>query len=206
MTNNHIKQYLRTHDAGGHIHLVGPMASPPLQLNDPVIFVDGGAMCRENNIGIVVGDGDSFNGAMDHCLDPDKDFSDLAFALSLVDARFDLLYLRGFLGGRRDHELFNLGEVNHFLSRRTRPAHVLLDDTVEAFSAGNWQFHCRGLFSLLVFVQTSLSLSGDCHYAIAPGTEVKPVSSFGLSNQGYGDIQLMTEGPAFIVRQDDNGA
>ena len=96
MSTDHLQHYLRTHSGSSHIHLVGPLANSPVEFAEPVIFVDGGAAFRQGNVGIVVGDGDSFAGPMDYHLDPDKDFSDLAFALSLVDSGFGKVYLHGF--------------------------------------------------------------------------------------------------------------
>ena len=79
-----------------------------------------------------------------------------------------------------------------------------MDSTIEAFSAGDWQFRCQGQFSLVVFAPARVALSGDCRYAIAPGTDIKPVSSLGLSNQGYGNIRLKTDSPVFVFRDDDH--
>lgn len=180
------------------ITLVGPLAGTTLQASDPVIFVDGGSIRREADLGITVGDGDSSNTTMDISLDPVKDFSDLSFALSLVPDRFDTLSLIGFLGGRRDHELFNLGEVHHFLTDRTQPARAEFDNAVIAFSAGDWTFDGTGVFSLSVFTETTVRLGGACTYPIQGGTRVKPVSSFGLSNKGHGLVELNCDQPVFI--------
>jgi thiamine pyrophosphokinase len=206
MTTNHLYAYLDAHADAGRIQLVGPLAQPDTELSEPVIFVDGGAALRQNNMGLAVGDGDSYPGALDYRLDPDKDFSDLAFALSLVESRFGEIELHGFLGGRRDHELLNLGEVFHFLNRLTEPARLRMDDAVDAFSTGSWQFHRHGLFSLVVFSPARVALSGDCRYPIATGTLIRPVSSLGLSNEGHGDIQLESDGPVFIFHDGDHGA
>ncbi len=200
-----LHDYFRAHADTASIQLVGPLAEAGLELSEPVIFVDGGARLRRGAEGIAVGDGDSFSGELDHLLDTAKDFSDLAFALSLVPEGFNEIELHGFLGGRRDHELLNLGECHHFLTRRTQSTRLRLDNTLEAFSAGHWRFHRQGLFSLVTFAPALVALSGDCRYPIPPGTTVQPVSSFGLSNEGHGEIRLEADGPVFIIRTAGEG-
>ena len=180
--------------------LVGPLADGELDIKEPVIFVDGGSIRRENGIGLSVGDGDSFDGHLDHKLETDKDYSDLAFALRLLGDEFDRIEMFGFLGGRRDHELLNLGEVFHFLARRSRPTAAYLDHTIDAFSQGSWKFEVHGTFSLVAFDDAIVTLSGDCKYAIPKDTPFHPVSSFGLSNEGYGKISLETSSPLFLFR------
>jgi len=193
-------EYLAQHDNSGRIMLVGPFAESTLDIVEPVIFVDGGSIRRENDIGLSVGDGDSFDGRLDHLLDTDKDFSDLAFALSLLGHNYDRVEMHGFLGGRRDHELLNLGEVYHFLSRRLHPTAAILDHSIEALSKGEWHLEVHGIFSLVAFEVATVSLSGECKYRIAGGTQIDPVSSFGLSNEGYGTIRIETSSPLFLFR------
>ena len=193
-------EYLKRHLDSERIMLVGPLADSDLDLLDPVIFVDGGSIRRENDIGLSLGDGDSFDGHLDHLLETDKDYSDLAFALSLLGNEFERIEMFGFLGGRRDHELLNLGEVFHFLAGRTRPATAHLDHAIEAFSRGNWQIEVHGTFSLVAFNNAVVSLSGDCKYEIPKDTSISPVSSFGLSNEGHGTIWLETDSPMFLFR------
>lgn len=191
-------RYLNQFQDQRAITLVGPMAKYAVQVSEPVIFVDGGSMRRESAFGITVGDGDSSTATMDIDLDPVKDFSDLSFALGLLPERITTLSLLGFLGGRRDHELFNLGEVHHFLSRRQHATRAQFDEDVVAFSAGQWTFSVTTTFSLSVFGPATVCLSGACAYPIARGTQVKPVSSYGLSNEGHGEVQLECDAPVFI--------
>lgn len=197
---NNPSEYLERFSDSGSIMLVGPLADAELEIIEPVIFVDGGSTRREHNIGLSVGDGDSFAGELDHKLDTEKDFSDLAFALSLLSHGFHNIEMHGFLGGRRDHELLNLGEVFHFLARRTRPATALIDRSVDAFSEGSWQVEVHGTFSLIAFEAATVALSGRCRYQIPDGTRIAPVSSFGLSNEGYGLITIKTSSPLFLFR------
>ncbi len=198
MQSETVERYLENHAGASRVQLVGPLASPQTALAEPVIFIDGGAGLRVAGEGVAVGDGDSFDGHLDHRLDPDKDFSDLAFALGCLGPRFREIELVGFLGGRRDHELLGFGEVFHFLDRRGTPARVRFDREVEAFSAGRWRFEARGTFSLALFAPCRVTLGGDCRYPIAPDTRVTPMSSLGLSNVGHGHVELEADGPVFI--------
>ena len=102
------------------------------------------------------------------------------------DPDFDEIYLHGFLGGRRDHELLNLGEAYHFLDGRGEPAHLLHGPCrrgIQRRQLGvSLPTDCSAWWCSL---PARLTLSGQCRYPIAPDTLVKPVSSLGLSNQGH---------------------
>ncbi len=192
------EDYLNQFNEDERVLLVGPLNTDISEITEPVIFVDGGSNWRQYGIGISIGDGDSFTGALDYPLDPEKDFSDLSFALGLLGERFSEIQLRGFLGGRRDHELLNLGEVFHFLNQRQTRVKVTLNQSVIAFSAGRWQLEVNGTFSLVVFEPSVVTLSGHCKYHIAGESTIRPVSSYGLSNEGYGLISVSTSSPLFI--------
>lgn len=174
------------------------MADRVRGFEDPVIFVDGGLNKREGKNGIAVGDGDSADAAMDVYLSPDKDFSDLAYALGLIPQHFDQLQLLGFIGDRRDHELLNLGEVSHYLAARTQPCHARFEQNIVGYSAGEWEIEVHGTFSLITFTPATVVLSGNCKYPIRAGTTIRPVSSFGLSNEGFGKIMFSTSAPLFV--------
>ncbi|MAX67391.1 MAG: hypothetical protein QF441_08690 [Bacteriovoracaceae bacterium] len=177
------------------INLVGPMpfSLPVNKLKEPVIYIDGGARFQIDKTGFSCGDQDSFKGkSLNQKLDPNKDFSDLAFVLKYCKD-FSQLHLFGFLGGRKDHELFNLGEVYHFLKNKEKST-VSFENKIKLFSAGEWDIELDGLFSLVVFEKTFIELTGQCQYLIE-GKEVHPLSSFGLSNQAYGQIRISTDRP-----------
>ncbi|MFI5391452.1 MAG: hypothetical protein ACHQYQ_08830, partial [Bacteriovoracales bacterium] len=72
-------------------------------------------MAKKGYLDISVGDGDSSNFPMDFNLPEEKDYSDLKFALDLIPPNVEKINLWGFLGGRRDHEIINFGEVNNWL-------------------------------------------------------------------------------------------
>lgn len=166
-------------------------------VTNPTVWVDGGAHHRNDN-GFAVGDGDSFDGALDQTLNPDKDFSDLAFVLRRLPDNFTEISLRGFLGGRRDHELFNFGEVQQLLAAKKTPTRVWFDDQVTAYSAGSWQFESHGVFSLAAFAPVTVTMTGACQYPIAAPSQLSPLTSRGLSNIGFGAIDLTADAPAFI--------
>ncbi len=193
--------YLDAHKENPRFAVVGPLCAIHKRFADPVIFVDGGSIRREGNEGICVGDGDSSTIPMDMQLDPQKDFSDLSFALDLLPEGVKEVTLDGFLGGRRDHELFNLGEVFHFLCRRDSPCAVFFDREIAAVTKGRWRLAIDGLFSLMAVEKSCVNLSGDCEYQINPSQEVTPLSSFGLSNIANGEISIETNNPIFVLSE-----
>ena len=176
--------------------LVGPLCEKEPRSSGPAIFVDGGAQWYREP-GISVGDGDSWNDGLQVQLNPQKDVSDLGFVLRSLPDSVRLLEMCGFLGGDRDHELFNLGEVQRFLNLRPRRvAH--LDTSVLGFSRGNWQLEHEGEFSLLSLAPVSVSLHGDVQYPLSEPAIIEPLDSRGLSNVGSGLISLQSTGTVFI--------
>ena len=198
-----LSDYLQQFRDTDEITILGPMDCDPGRITEPLILVDGGSRHASPGSGIRVGDGDSSDLPMDHALNPDKDMSDLAFVLDNLPAELGHVRLWGFLGGRKDHELFNLGEVHHYLSSRKNPARVTFEDFALGYSAGAWSFEHHGLFSLAAIEPCRISLTGDCRYPIEGFREIRPLSSLGLSNVGHGTIYLQCEGPAFILLQED---
>ncbi len=192
-----IKRYLGRFEGQETLTLAGPFCDPSVTCQEPVIFVDGGARCRKSGQGIAVGDGDSFDGELDILLNRDKDFSDLAFVLANIPQGFSQIHLLGFLGGRRDHEMFNFGEVHRFLTTAA-PAKALFDDKVAAWSAGRWSFCRHGGFSLGVLEESRIKMEGDCRYPCSEPTLFKPLTSLGLSNIGSGTIRLECSRPVFV--------
>ena len=203
-----LKNYLQRFADRRRVTVVGPMLGVPFNptaAEEPVIWVDGGVNHRPQDagqdcVGFSVGDGDSAAEKLDQELDTDKDYSDLAFVLGCLRARFSSVVLLGFLGGRRDHELFNLGEVHHFLAAAKTPTRVRFDDSLEVYSAGEWGFEIHGVFSLMVFEPTTVKLAGACKFPLTTPTKIAPLRSLGLSNHGFGAITLTTRGPAFIFK------
>lgn len=188
--------------------LLGPMGPLlPRFLSDlPLLGVDGGAHFTEE-MDVWVGDADSFSGKINspHIFrhPTGKDESDLALALRFFDEpRHYKLHLWGFLGGRKDHELFNLGEAMAFLNANHENQILFYDARgkiiFHAVGTGHWKFTHVGIFSLGTLKKTEVKLTGSCLYPISTPTYIEPLSSLGLSNQGQGEMTLETEGPVFI--------
>ena len=202
-----IAEYFDNFKNAQQITLVGPlcglheMRDNIAAIAEPVMFVDGGSRLRKSGQGIALGDGDSFAGTLDVLLQPDKCFSDLAFALAHIPHTFCEVKLLGFLGGRRDHELFNIGEAHHFLRTRKLPTIIQFEHEIMGYSCGQWQFERVGGFSVAVVEEAQVSIAGDCRYT-CQASRFTPLSSLGLSNVGSGTIQLHCDGPAFVLFED----
>lgn len=186
----------------------GPMgpALPPHLQELPLVCVDGGAHYTER-MDIWIGDGDSCRAEISapHLFQvpPEKDESDFALALNLFSLPLHYkFHLWGFLGGRKDHELFNLGECLRFLERHPECQALLYNQTGKVsfhlLGEGFWKFAYEGLFSLGTLKKTNVRLTGRCDYEIKKFKTISPLSSFGLSNQGRGEMILENEGPVFL--------
>lgn len=192
---------------------LGPMGPKlPSSLSSlPLIGVDGGAHFSEN-LNVWIGDADSYSHEIlaDHIFkfSSKKGLSDLALALDLIKTTTpQLIHLWGFLGGRKDHELFNLGESLRFLEGRLNTKMNLYDEngtlTYLLVSSGKWTFIHSGLFSLGTLKDTQVKLTGQCLYQLPHFHPLHALSSLGLSNEGRGEIELETEGPVFIYLKSD---
>ena len=190
------------------VYVVGPLATAiPKEIgqSDFVIFVDGGARLKSGsptkNI-LSVGDADSANASLlDVVFPKEKDHSDLALILDSllpIDSNFSLF---GFSGERIDHELFNLGEVHHFLNHKTVPTKLTIEPFINFLSAGAWVFKHEGLFSLGTIVPNKVAVSGDCKYKMTASKLLNPLSSFGLSNEAFGIVIVTAEAPLFVYSQ-----
>lgn len=189
--------------------ITGPMGPemPEGLVAHPILCVDGGArFCKRMDIWI--GDGDSnkinLNCENIYQFSPHKSQSDLALALALFEDSSKLtLHCWGFLGGRRDHELLNLGEMLTFLEAKPQSVAIFYDQNkkiaIKALGAGAWKLNHQGLFSLASLKNVKVKMTGECAYEIKEMTELAPLSSFGLSNLGQGDFELINEGPVMVL-------
>lgn len=192
-----INDYLNRFKICNEITLVGPLLIDSFVQEDPIVFVDGAVHFKtSSHIGYSIGDGDSSTFKLDQKLNPHKDLSDLAFVLKDLPSNFKNIKLKGFLGGRKDHELMNLAEVHQFLKNRTQTS-VSFDNLIIAKSLGKWSINYKGIFSLFCFSETLLSLQGDCLYSLNTN-RLRPASSHGLSNVSKGTIELKNDNPLFI--------
>jgi thiamine pyrophosphokinase len=188
--------------------LVGPMgpAVPNDLAQHPLLVVDGGAGHTER-MDIWIGDGDSYTDKIncEHIFSypPEKSQSDLALALSALNSQHQYkLHLWGFLGGRKDHELFNLGECLSFLADHPESQILLYNAESEVsfhlLGEGEWSFEHHGPFSLGSIKNLEVQMTGDCLYPLRGPHLLTPLSSLGLSNEGSGRIFLQINGPLFV--------
>ena len=194
-----------------NVYLLGPQDFEPLLLESvqaPCVYVDGGTRWKDILLqspsgasrigrGIAIGDGDSSGYSMDLTLPQKKDFSDFAYVLKNLPKSFQFVHCYGFLGGRRDHEILNLGEAHHFLKLRDRTV-LNFDRQVWAFSAGEWAFYLKGEFSVVTFEACDWRLEGLCDYQVKEDRKIQPFTSFGLSNSGEGEVRASFSAPFFI--------
>jgi len=200
-------EFLKQIESASHITLIGPLYGRPHRPTTPTVYVDGGVQFLQTDLSehlptTAVGDGDSGEPSrLNQLLPQDKNHSDLAYVLSNLPNTIQKLDLFGFLGGRRDHELIGLGELHHYLTAAPHFRQVHLDDKVTAFSCGQLEIDLQGTFSLVVFETTSIKLTGACRFPLPAPTEVKAVSSHGLSNEGSGPVSIESSKPCFVFHE-----
>lgn len=186
---------------------VGPDIIHPFSLL-PQIAVDGGETFAHAPF-LWVGDGDSLEKKpqteQTYTLNPQKEMSDLAYTFSLLKKHpLKKLHLWGFLGERRDHELFNFGESSLFLENREKTEiHYYNGDIhspIQFFSQGSWIFEFKGAFSLASLAGAVLKMQGEITYPISHPKKLSPLSSFGLSNSAHGRFLIEADAPFFMIR------
>lgn len=194
--------------------LVGPMGPtvPQNFYSYPLIGIDGGARyCQKMDIW--VGDGDSHVQVIKSShifkFPPKKNISDLGLALSLFETSAPLhFHCWGLLGGRRDHELMNLGEMLAFLGPSSNQRASFYDSqgqiAVEVVSPGSWSFNHQGIFSLASVKKSLVSLTGHCEYTLPTPSPLTALSSLGLSNVAFGEFNLSTNSPLLIFFSGEN--
>lgn len=187
---------------------VGPLGPklPKYLLEYPILAVDGGANFL-TQMDVWVGDSDSFAeealSSVTLKYPPEKDQSDLSLALGLfTEPMAYRFHLWGFLGGRRDHELFNLGEALRQLEQLPKSKIIFYDhiglERFHLYAAGNWTLNHNGIFSVGSLKEYNISLKGKCRYTIPTPRLLQPLSSFGLSNEAFGEMTMVNDGPVFI--------
>lgn len=193
-------QKLEQYRGADRATLVGPFFSGQAKSwPEPVLFVDGGVRFRQGNEGVSVGDGDSAGHALEIPLPREKDYSDFAYALSLLPETILTVDALGFLGGRLDHQLCNLGEAQVFLkSGEGRSLHF--DQQVRGYSPGSWDLDIHGLFSVLVLEKGSLLIHGECAYQTREPRDFPVMGSLGLSNEGRGRVGIHATQPFFVFQ------
>ncbi|MCB0392242.1 MAG: hypothetical protein KDD58_13200 [Bdellovibrionales bacterium] len=191
-----ISGYLKQFSNFDKVFLIGPLYSKKQIFKEPVIYVDRGVNFRNKHKGLSVGDGDSSPVELDVKLPPKKDYSDLSYALNNLSDNFNKIFLFGFLGGRKDHEIINITEAYLFLRNKSQ-IQIYFDSDVLILSSGEHEIHHHGVFSILTFIENRISLTGHCKYQM-DNRDLKPLSSHGLSNESKGLIQLTNSNPLIV--------
>jgi len=187
------------------IQVIGPCQFPnSLLKNLNTIFIDGGLEhfdnpIIQNKLKVSVGDGDSNKSI--HKIDiefpTNKAFSDLQGSFNLIPEECIKLYLLGFLGERRDHELSNLLELSTLASSR-RDFAIHLEDKIQILSPGRHDLIIKGSFSTFSFAQNKISMTGLVKYPLQ-NEELRALSSHGVSNIGSGLISFEITGAPLLV-------
>ncbi len=205
--------------SAGTLIIVGPMPFPVSALKSYIteadvglIFIDGGLVHAKKfqkkaphlyKSSTSIGDGDSSKKKMTIKKKSQKS-SDLAFLLSKLTGKLAptrCLFV-GFLGGRIDHELCNLGEIALYLKQfqEFNAPLIQLDNKIIFLGKGTHHAHIHGTFSLASFETNKIKLTGECEYKATSWLEMPPLSSRGVSNIGYGEILIETKRPLAIIR------
>ncbi len=188
-------------------NIIGPVSPELPSISRPTLAVDGGASFVPN-FDVWIGDNDSYLEKIDSknafFFPTDKSVSDLALGLSLFETTQNYtLHLYGFLGERRDHELFNIGEISLHLKRKKENKVILYRGQTPLFiffGAGTHQLTNAGTVSIGTLYPQNITLSGKLDYT---GTfSYAPLSSLGLSNIASGPYQIQAEAPFFIYGED----
>ncbi len=187
--------------------LIGPLARREniKSLSGPFLAIDGGSdklSQQQLSNTFSIGDGDSSKNSLDLNLPKEKDFSDLAAGLDLLETcELDQIFTVGFFGERKDHELCNLAEFFHFLNRRSNSQHsdCIISWTSGAFlGTGHYQLSYHSTFTLMNFALANfVTLVGDITYPLG-NQHLRYFSSHGLSNQAFGNFKLTCSAPLLV--------
>lgn len=184
--------------------ILGPMG-PRLTLNGEAILAVDGGIQHTKKADFWVGDGDSSPSLTlplhRHHLSREKDFSDFKAALDLIP-QAKTIYLWGFLGGRRDHELAVFGECADFLKHHLQCRIYLYEEgklVGMALPPGSGDIQYTGGFSLFVMEKARVRLVGDVLYQLPQPSLLSPFSSHGLSNRASGSLRYESEAPLFFI-------
>jgi len=171
----------------------------------PQIAVDGGISFAVNPV-LWAGDGDSGAAPKNVPVIPKQgqDETDLSFCLKGVHGwKWGELHLFGFLGGRRDHELANFGEVNAAMKGRKGFARAVFyganfSPEAYCFREGAHSLSLNGAFSVFTLSGAEIGISGACRYP-ADHAYLEPLSGRGVSNHGDGLVSFRCGKPFMVL-------
>lgn len=193
------------------IVLIGPMLEQEWQMQTffkalPQIAVDGGIWHAQEPL-LWAGDGDSgfVPDKVPVFVKDDQRVTDFAFCLAGVSGwAWKRLHAVGFTGGRRDHDLANIGEVHALMKKRRQfESATFYDDkampVLRLYNAGRHEVDINGRFGLLCIEPATVTLAGACEYA-ASSLKLDPLSGRGVSNQGRGIVEVTADAPCIIAQ------
>jgi thiamine pyrophosphokinase len=191
--------------------LVGPALRNPLPLSlpglegVPQLAVDGGAGFAFNPV-LWAGDGDSGKvpDSIPAFIKHSQQITDLRFCLDGIRVwRWKELHLFGFLGGRRDHEFANFGEIHAEMKKRAAFSKaVFYSEDVRArvlfLGEGEHDIELHGTFSTLAVEPAEITLAGECRYKVENAL-LPPLSGKGISNEASGMVKISSTGPVILL-------
>jgi len=194
--------------------LIGPCSFtlPKDKYSDsPLLIVDGGINhdlnCFSSNLRLSLGDNDSnlSKKELDIAFPIEKNQSDLKLALDLISkSKIKKIRLYGFLGGRKDHEMINLGELLNFADLSQGLERIDLEEEISIIPPGESHFDDEGCFSVATLEKAKLQITGNCKYQLLETTTISPLSSHGLSNIAKGKFLITNDRPVLVFWNRDN--
>lgn len=171
----------------------------------PQIAIDGGSRFAVNPL-LWAGDGDSGHApaSVPAFTKHSQDVTDLRFCLDGIrNWRWKELHLFGFLGGRRDHEMANFGEIHAEMKKRAAFSKAIFygeDNHIQALflNAGDHMLDLHGTFSALAIEPAYITLTGECRYK-AEKALLPPLSGQGISNEASGIVKISSSGPFMLL-------
>jgi thiamine pyrophosphokinase len=165
------------------------------------IFIDGGTKHALRPLNWTsIGDQDSStkNTILQNILPKNKDRSDFFHALRLIPSTAIEIFAYGLLGGRKDHEIFNIGEAYNFLAGQHFQS-INFENKIIVYNKGSFklqfnQFSIASLFKQKIKIN-STSYDGEF--------ELIPLSSQGLSNISPTKEFLIKASGPFILYNND---
>lgn len=174
------------------------------------IGVDGGVKyCLDHKIKMIkaIGDFDTFTDVF-VCdgdiiqLPKEKDMSDFAYALSLIDEKYDEIFVYGVLGKRLDHEfnalllLYQCNKNMHFIDG---------NNDIFVLNKGEYVFSDKKYYSFYSFEKANFSLFGFKYHL--NNYELSLFDTLCLSNELRDNqgIVVVNDGKILVMKTNDEG-